>query len=88
MVNKITACTFSLPNRLGRIWKHLTIVQMTEVSLSPTMEIGGPHDEFKYSVEGMYQRTNENLEALICSAIVLSRAEDVSNSDILTQQER
>ena len=74
MVSKIAACTFgNAHNRLGRIWKHLTIVQMTEVfHLSPTMEIEWPSTMNSNTPSRVcIERTNENFEALICSAIVL-----------------
>ena len=86
MVNKITACTFG---NSQQAWSNLEAsynrANDRGISLSPTMEIEWPSTMNSNTPSRVcIERTNENLEALICSAIVLSRAEDVSNSDILT----
>ena len=85
MESKITSCTFG---NAHQAWSNLESsynrANERGISLSPTIEIEWPSNVDPTTPSRVcIERTTTNFEALVCSAIVLSRAADVSDSAVL-----
>lgn len=88
MENKISSCTF---NNAQMAWSNLEAsykrTNDRDISLSPTLEIEWPSTmDPRTPSRVCVERTKDNLEAVICSAILLSRAADIpTNNEALAQ---